>query len=135
MIAAIISPSIFFIFVILIYYSFDGSGIKNFGLRVGSTFNKIAPKALHYGRLITGGLSKLPGVIGTAAGIVHRGMSYADNIINSLPDSNLKDKLKSLEKNGSEFINKDYHKCYMRQEDSSVWRWKTTAVLDRCEIT
>ena len=75
------------------FFSNVGSGIKNFGLRVGSTFNKIAPKALHYGRLITGGLSKLPGVIGTAAGIVHRGMSYADNIINSLPDSNLKDKL------------------------------------------
>ena len=93
------------------FFSNVGSGIKNFGLRVGSTFNKIAPKALRYGRLITGGLSKLPGVIGTAAGIVHRGMSYADNIINSLPDSNLKDKLKSLEKNGTEFINKAERKA------------------------
>ena len=93
------------------FFSNVGTGIKNFGLRVGSTFNKIAPKALHYGRLITGGLSKLPGVIGTAAGIVHRGMSYADNIINSLSDSNLKDKLKSLEKNGTEFINKAERKA------------------------
>ena len=93
------------------FFSNVGSGIKNFGLRIGSTFNKSAPKALHYGRLITGGLSKLPGVIGTAAGIVHRGMNYADNIINSLPDSNLKDKLKSLEKNGTEFINKAERKA------------------------
>lgn len=87
-------------------FSNIGNKVKNFGLKVGSTFNKIAPKALHYGRLVAGGLSKLPGVIGTAAGFIHKGMDYADRVINSLPDSQLKSKLQTLEKGGSDFVNK-----------------------------
>ena len=87
-------------------FSNIGNGVKNFGLRIGSTFNKIAPKALHYGKMVAGGLSHLPGAIGTAAGFVRKGMDYADKVINSLPDSQFKSKLKSLESNGTELVNK-----------------------------
>lgn len=80
--------------------------VRNFGSKIGSTFTKIAPKALHYGKLIAGGLKNLPGLIGTAAGVVHKGLDYADRAINSLPDSAFKSKLKSLEKKSDDVINK-----------------------------
>lgn len=87
-------------------FSNIGNSVKNFGMKIGSTFNKIAPKALHYGKMVAGGLSSLPGAIGTAAGFVHKGMDYADKLINSLPDSQFKTKLQSLEKGGTDFANK-----------------------------
>ena len=96
------------------------SKINQFGSKLGSSFHRIAPKALHYGKLVAGGLSQLPGVIGTAAGIVHRGMDYADRVIKSLPESSLKTKLQSLEKGGSEFVNKVENKANQIGQTSKV---------------
>ena len=69
--------------------------VKNVGSRIGSSFTKIAPKSLHYGKMISGGLSHLPGMIGTAAGYVHKGLDVASKTIDSLPESSLKNKLKT----------------------------------------
>ena len=96
------------------------SKINQFGSKLGSSFHRIAPKALLYWKSVAGGLSQLPGVIGTAAGIVHRGMDYADRVINSLPDSSLKSKLQSLEKGGSEFVNKVENKANQIGQTSKV---------------
>ena len=70
--------------------------VKNFGLRVGSGLAKIAPKVLKYGSFIAGGVSHLPGVIGTAAGFIHKGLDTANRVIESLPNSSFKEKLQSL---------------------------------------
>lgn len=78
--------------------------VKNVGSRIGSSFTKIAPKALHYGKMISGGLSHLPGMIGTAAGYVHKGLDIASKTIDSLPESSLKNKLKKLHDNGTEMV-------------------------------
>lgn len=78
--------------------------VKNVGSRIGSSFTKIAPKALHYGKMISGGLSHLPGMIGTAAGYVHKGLDVASKTIDSLPESSLKNKLKKLHDNGTEMV-------------------------------
>ena len=78
--------------------------VKNVGSRIGSSFTKIAPKALHYGKMISGGLSHLPGMIGTAAGYVHKGLDVASKTIDSLPESSLKNKSKKLHDNGAEMV-------------------------------
>ena len=78
------------------WFSNIGNKVKNFGLRVGSTLSHIAKPVLKYGSFVAGGLSHLPGFIGTAAGIVHKGLSAANRLINSLPDSSFKDKLQDL---------------------------------------
>ena len=78
--------------------------VKNVGSRIGSSFTKIAPKALHYGKMISGGLSHLPGMIGTAAGYVHKGLDVASKTIDSLPESSLKNKLKKLHDNSTEMV-------------------------------
>ena len=78
--------------------------VKNVGSRIGSSFTKIAPKALHYGKMISGGLSHLPGMIGTAAGYVHKGFDIASKTIDSLPESSLKNKLKKLHDNSTEMV-------------------------------
>lgn len=88
-----------------------GSKIKDYGLRMGSTLTKIAPKALHYGKMVAGGLSNLPGFIGTAAGTIYHGLNAADKVINALPNSQFKDKLKSLEAKGEGVVNNAVNKA------------------------
>ena len=88
------------------FFSNFGNKVKNFGLRIGSTLSHIAPKALHYGRMIANGLSNVPGFIGTAAGAVYKGLNAADRVINALPESGFKSKLKSLENSGVNTVNK-----------------------------
>ena len=77
-------------------FSNFGNKVKNFGLRVGSTLSHIAKPALKYGSFIAGGLSHLPGFIGTAAGVAYKGLNAANRLINSLPDSSFKAKLQDL---------------------------------------
>ena len=78
------------------FFSNIGNGLKNFGLRVGSTLSRIAPHALKVGSFIAGGLSHLPGLIGTAAGVIYKGLNAANRVIDSLPSSRFKDKLQDL---------------------------------------
>ena len=73
-----------------------GNKVKDFGLRVGSTLAKVAPKAIKVGSFVTGALSHLPGAIGTAAGLIHKGFNAVNNVIESLPDSSFKNKLQDL---------------------------------------
>ena len=70
--------------------------VKDYGIRIGSGLAKVAPKILKVGSFVAGGLSHLPGFIGTAAGIVHKGLNAANRLINSLPDSSFKSKLQDL---------------------------------------
>ncbi len=83
-----------------------GNRTMNFGRRLGSTITKLAPRALSLGKTIAGGLSNLPGTIGLAASVIHKGMDYANKAINSLPESKFKEKLQTLEKSGADTINK-----------------------------
>ena len=73
-----------------------GNKVKNFGLRVGSTLAHAAPKIIKVGSFVSGALSHLPGAIGTAAGVIHKGFDTVNKVINSLPDSSFKDKLQNL---------------------------------------
>ena len=77
-------------------FSNIGNRLKSFGLRVGSTLMNVAPKALKIGGFITGALSHLPGFIGTAAGMVNRGINFANQAISALPQSAFKEKLQNL---------------------------------------
>ena len=70
--------------------------VKDFGLRAGSTLAHVAPKVLKVGSFIAGGLSHLPGLIGTAAGVAYKGINAANRLISSLPDSSFKNKLQDL---------------------------------------
>ena len=78
--------------------------VKNFGMQVGSTLTKVAPKVINAGRFITGALSHLPGTIGTAAGFLHKGLDYAQRFIDALPNSRFKDKLQDLSDKGSNAV-------------------------------
>ena len=75
--------------------------VKSFGMRVGSTLSRIAPKVLKVGSFIAGGLSNLPGFIGTAAGYAYKGLNAANRLIESLPNSSFKDKLQDLSNKAS----------------------------------
>ena len=82
-------------------FSNFGNKVKNFGLKVGSTLMNVAPKALKIGGFITNALSHLPGMIGTAAGFINRGINAANTAISALPQSAFKDKLQSLAEKAS----------------------------------
>ena len=97
-----------------------GNRLKNFGLRVGSTLSHIAPKALHYGRMVANGLSNMPGLIGTAAGVVYKGLNAADRVINALPESGFKSKLKSLESKGEGVVNAAVNKANQYGQTAKV---------------
>ena len=77
-------------------FSNFGNKVKNFGMRVGSTLSHIAKPVIKYGSFIAGGLSHLPGFIGTAAGMAYKGLNAANRLINSLPNSSFKSKLQDL---------------------------------------
>ena len=77
-------------------FSNFGNKVKQFGLRVGSGLAKVAPKVLKVGSFVAGALSHAPGFIGQAAGLIHKGLDAANTVINSLPNSSFKDKLKDL---------------------------------------
>ena len=79
--------------------------VKNFGLRVGSTLARVAPKVLKVGSFIAGGLSHLPGFIGTAAGYVHKGLDAVNRVIDSLPNSSFKSKLQDLSEKTNTAVN------------------------------
>jgi len=82
-----------------------GNRLKTFGLKAGSTLSHVAPKIVKFGSVISGGLSHMPGIIGTAAGYVHKGLDAANKLINSLPESKFKDKLQSLSNNANNAVN------------------------------
>ena len=82
-----------------------GNRLKTFGLKAGSTLSHVAPKIVKFGSVISGGLSHMPGIIGTAAGYVNKGLDAANKLINSLPDSKFKDKLQSLSNNANNTVN------------------------------
>lgn len=91
-------------------FSNFGNRVKNFGLRVGSTLAHAAPKVLKVGSFVSGALSHAPGLIGTAAGYVHKGLDYANKLINSLPNSSFKDKLQDLSSQANNITNKTVDK-------------------------
>ena len=78
--------------------------VKNCGMRVGGTISRIAPKVLKVGSFIAGGLSHLPGFIGTAAGYAYKGLNAANKLIESLPNSSFKDKLQDLSNKASSTV-------------------------------
>ena len=80
--------------------------VKNFGVRVGSTLSRVAPKVLKVGSFVAGALSHLPGTIGTAAGYVHKGLDYANRLISSLPNSSFKSKLQDLSNKAADTTNR-----------------------------
>ena len=80
--------------------------VKNFGVRVGSTLSRVAPKVLKVGSFVVGALSHLPGTIGTAAGYVHKGLDYANRLISSLPNSSFKSKLQDLSNKAADTTNR-----------------------------
>ena len=87
------------------FFSNIGNGIKNFGLKVGSSLMNVAPKVLKVGSFVTGALSHLPGFIGTAAGMINHGINAANQAISALPASSFKDKLQSLAEKTSTIVN------------------------------
>ena len=79
--------------------------VKQFGMRVGSTLAHVAPKVIKVGSFVSGALSHLPGLIGTAAGYVHKGLDWANKLIDSLPNSRFKDKLQDLSSKANDTVN------------------------------
>ena len=79
--------------------------VKSFGQRVGSTLSHIAPKVIKVGSFVSGALSHVPGVIGTAAGWIHKGLDTANRIIEALPNSGFKNKLKDLSGKANDAVN------------------------------
>ena len=87
-----------------------GNKVKNFGLRVGSTLAHAAPKIIKVGNFVTGALSHLPGAIGTAAGIIHKGFDAVNKVINTLPSSGFKDKLQDLSNKAEHAVDNAHNK-------------------------
>ena len=79
--------------------------VKAFGQRVGSTLAHVAPKVIKVGSFVSGALSHLPGLIGTAAGYVHKGLDWANKLIGALPNSQFKDKLQDLSSKTNDTVN------------------------------
>ena len=77
-------------------FSNFGNKLKNFGMRIGGTLSHIARPALKAGSFIANGLSYLPGAIGTAAGLAYKGLNAVNKVIDSLPNSQFKEKLQNL---------------------------------------
>ena len=94
--------------------------VKNFGLQVGSTLTKVAPKVINAGRFVTGALSHLPGTIGTAAGLIHKGLDYANKFISLLPSGSFKNKLQDLSDKGSNAVDTVHNKIKPAVETAKV---------------
>ena len=94
--------------------------VKNFGMQVGSTLAKVAPKVINAGRFVTGALSHLPGTIGTAAGFLHKGLDYANKFISLLPNGQFKNKLQDLSDKGSNVIDTVHDKTKPYTETAKV---------------
>ena len=101
-------------------FSNFGNKVKNFGLRAGSTLMNIAPKALKIGGFVTNALSHLPGMIGTAAGFLNRGINAANQAISALPSSSFKDKLQDLADKSSHAVNTTVTKITPAAETAKV---------------
>ena len=97
-----------------------GNKVKNFGLRVGSTLAHAAPKILKVGSFVTGALSHLPGAIGTAAGVIHKGFDAVNKVISSLPDSSFKNKLQDLSDKAEHKTNDIHNKITPYAETAKV---------------
>ena len=97
-----------------------GNKVKNFGLRVGSTLAHAAPKILKVGSFVTGALSHLPGAIGTAAGVIHKGFDAVNKVIDSLPNSRFKDKLQDLSDKAEHKTNEIHNKVTPYAETAKV---------------
>ena len=94
--------------------------VRNFGLQVGGTLTKIAPKVINAGRFISGALSKLPGTIGKAAGLLHNGLDTANQFINALPNGRFKQKLQDLSDKGSNAVTTVHEKISPYVETAKV---------------
>ena len=94
--------------------------VKNFGMQVGSTLTKVAPKVINAGRFVTGALSRLPGTIGTAAGLIHKGLDYANKFISLLPSGTFKEKLQDLSDKGSNAVDYVHDKTKPYAETAKV---------------
>ena len=107
-----------------------GNKVKQFGLRAGSTLMNVAPKVLKVGSFVSGALSHVPGFIGTAAGYVHKGLDYANRIINSLPNSSFKDKLQDLSNKANDATNKTIDKVQPYAQTAKVIGDKSGKIID-----
>lgn len=78
------------------FFSRIRDGIHNFGQKIKTGFQYIAPKVMKYGGFVTNLLSNLPGKIGKAAGLINNGFNIARKVIGYLPNSEAKNKLENL---------------------------------------
>ena len=97
-----------------------GNKVKNFGLRVGSTLTHAAPKIIKVGNFVTGALSHLPGAIGTAAGVLHKGFEAVNRVIDTLPSSGFKDKLQNLSNKYEHTVDNIHNKISPYSETAKV---------------
>ena len=89
-------------------------------MQVGGTLTKVAPKVINAGRFVTGALSRLPGTIGTAAGLIHKGLDYANKFISALPNGAFKSKLQDLSDKGSNAVDTVHNKIQPYAETAKV---------------
>ena len=111
-------------------FSNFGNKVKQFGLRVGSGLAKVAPKVLKVGSFVAGALSHLPGTIGTAASFIHKGLDTANRVIDSLPNSSFKDKLKDLSGKASNLTDNTVNKITPAAKTAQVIGDTTGKVID-----
>ena len=111
-------------------FSNFGNKIKNFGLRVGSTLSKAAPKVLKVGSFVSGVLSHAPGLLGTAANYVHKGIDAANRVISSLPNSSFKEKLQDLSHKANDATNTTVNKLSPAVRTAQVIGDTSNKILD-----
>lgn len=107
-----------------------GNKVKQFGLRIGNGLMHIAPKVIKVGSFISGALSHAPGIIGTAAGYIHKGLDVANKVISSLPNSSFKNKLQDLSNKANDTTNRTVDKLRPAVETAKVIGDTTGKVID-----
>jgi hypothetical protein len=87
-----------------------GSAIKRFATGAYNTVKRgvqvVAPKLMQLGSAGLGVLSKVPGTVGQAATAAKAGAETLKNIVGSVPNQGVKDKLSSIIDKGSTFVDK-----------------------------
>jgi hypothetical protein len=87
-----------------------GSAIKRFSTGAYNAVKRgiqvTAPKLLQLGSAGLGILSKLPGTVGHVAGAVKAGADTLKNIVGSVPNQGVKDKLTNIIDKGTSFVDR-----------------------------
>ena len=115
------------------FFSNIGNKVKNFGLKVGSTVSKIAPKIIKGGRFVSGILQNVPGIIGTAAGWINKGLNAANQFIDALPESNFKNKLQNLSGKANDIVDNTVNKVTPYADKAKLIGDTASKVIDKIE--